>query len=340
VKKGRGYLRLNPEGRTEMKNNKLKQYVRTMLTVILIGGLALSGLWAGGAAEQAEAPSKGEIIVGSKIDTEGALLGNMIALVLEHDGFDVVDRIQTGATSVVRQAIISGEIDIYPEYTGNGFYLFSGETEADVWKQPQSAYEAVKKLDEDANNIIWLTPAPANNTWAIAVTGELAENNDLSTMDDLAQYISSGGDIKLAGSEEFVSSPAALPAFEDGYGFSLDENQLVVFSSGNTAVTEQAAARGTDGVNASMAYGTDGQLAALGLVVMKDTKGIQPVYEPAPIIRGEMLDAHPEIADLLEPVFQSLSLETLQSLNGRIAVNGEDPRSVAQDHLSQQGFLD
>jgi osmoprotectant transport system substrate-binding protein len=331
---------LNPEGRTEMKNNKLKQYVRTMLTVILIGGLALSGLWAGGAAEQAEAPSKGEIIVGSKIDTEGALLGNMIALVLEHDGFDVVDRIQTGATSVVRQAIISGEIDIYPEYTGNGFYLFSGETEADVWKQPQSAYEAVKKLDEDANNIIWLTPAPANNTWAIAVTGELAENNDLSTMDDLAQYISSGGDIKLAGSEEFVSSPAALPAFEDGYGFSLDENQLVVFSSGNTAVTEQAAARGTDGVNASMAYGTDGQLAALGLVVMKDTKGIQPVYEPAPIIRGEMLDAHPEIADLLEPVFQSLSLETLQSLNGRIAVNGEDPRSVAQDHLSQQGFLD
>jgi osmoprotectant transport system substrate-binding protein len=89
-----------------------------------------------------------------------------------------------------------------------------------------------------------------------------------------------------------------------------------------------------------MAYGTDGQLAALGLVVMKDTKGIQPVYEPAPIIRGVMLDAHPEIADLLEPVFQSLSLETLQSLNGRIAVNGEDPRSVAQDHLSQQGFLD
>lgn len=323
-----------------MKNNQLKQYVRTMLTVILIGGLALSGLWAGGAAEQAEAPSKGEIIVGSKIDTEGALLGNMIALVLEHDGFDVVDRIQTGATSVVRQAIISGEIDIYPEYTGNGFYLFSGETEADVWKQPQSAYEAVKKLDEDANDIIWLTPAPANNTWAIAVTGELAENNGLSTMDDLAQYISSGGDIKLAGSEEFVSSPAALPAFEEGYGFSLDESQLVVFSSGNTAVTEQAAARGTDGVNASMAYGTDGQLAALGLVVMKDTKGIQPVYEPAPIIRGEMLDAHPEIADLLEPVFQSLSLETLQSLNGRIAVNGEDPRSVAQDHLSQQGFLD
>jgi osmoprotectant transport system substrate-binding protein len=89
-----------------------------------------------------------------------------------------------------------------------------------------------------------------------------------------------------------------------------------------------------------MAYGTDGQLAALGLVVMKDTKGIQPVYEPAPIIRAERLDAHPGIADLLEPVFLSLSLETLQSLNGRIAVNGEDPRSVAQDYLTEHGFLD
>jgi osmoprotectant transport system substrate-binding protein len=333
------YGDMDLNGRTDMNKQNMKS-IRTLLIAVLVSLLALSGLWAGGAAEQSGAPGKGEIIVGSKIDTEGALLGNMIALVLEDGGFEVVDRIQTGTTSVVRQAIISGEIDIYPEYTGNGYYLFSGETEADVWKQSQSAYETVKKLDEDANNIIWLTPAPANNTWAIAVTGDLAGEHGLETMDDLAGFISNGGEIKLAGSEEFVSSPAALPAFEQGYGFSFDESQLVVFSSGNTAVTEQAAARGTDGVNASMAYGTDGQLAALGLVVMKDTKGIQPVYEPAPIIRAERLDAHPGIADLLEPVFLSLSLETLQSLNGRIAVNGEDPRSVAQDYLTEHGFLD
>jgi osmoprotectant transport system substrate-binding protein len=316
------------------------RHFRTVLAFTLILILSVSAVWAGGAGEEAETPSKSTITVGSKIDTEGSLLGNMIALVLEDAGFEVIDRIQTGATSVVRQAIISGEIDIYPEYTGNGYYLFSGETEAEVWKNAETAYRSVKQLDLDANNIIWLTPAPANNTWAIAVRGELAEREGLETMNDLAAFVKAGGQIKLAGSEEFVSSPAALPAFEEGYGFSLREEQLVVFSSGNTAVTEQAAARGTDGVNASMAYGTDGQLSALGLVVMTDTSGIQPVYEPAPIIRKEVLDADPEIADLLEPVFLSLNLETLQMLNGRVAVNGEDPRSVAEDYLLEHGFLD
>lgn len=317
---------------------------RRLAVFVLIGLLLLtSALFAGGSKESGGAmmsmEMKGPVTVGSKIDTEGSLLGNMIVVMLEDKGFNVVDRTQTGATSVVREAITSGEIDIYPEYTGNGYYMFSGQTDANLWKNAKSGYEKVKELDLKANNIVWLTPAPANNTWAIAVQGDLAAAENLKTLDDLAAYINAGGDFKIAGSEEFVSSEAALPAFEQGYGFSLNDNQLLVFSSGNTAITEQAAAQGTEGVNAAMAYGTDGQLAALGLVVMQDTRGIQPVYEPAPIIRKEVLDMYPEIADILDPVFQSLSLETLQELNARIAVNGEDPRTVAEDYLRSKGFI-
>jgi osmoprotectant transport system substrate-binding protein len=93
-------------------------------------------------------------------------------------------------------------------------------------------------------------------------------------------------------------------------------------------------------VNAAMVYGTDGGIAPAGLVVMEDDKGVQPVYQPAPIIRAEVLEAHPEIPDILAPIFSSLDLETLQELNGRIQIGGEPAATVARDHLTQAGFLD
>ncbi|MFW5995015.1 MAG: glycine betaine ABC transporter substrate-binding protein, partial [Spirochaetia bacterium] len=131
-----------------------------------------------------------------------------------------------------------------------------------------------------------------------------------------------------------------LPAFQDEYGFEFDDSELLVFSGGNTAMTIQAAAEQTDGVNAAMAYGTDGELASLGLEVLADTRGVQPVYEPAPIVREEVLEEYPEIRDVLEPVFEALSLEVLQELNARIAVDGEAAESVARDWLQSEGFLD
>jgi osmoprotectant transport system substrate-binding protein len=104
-------------------------------------------------------------------------------------------------------------------------------------------------------------------------------------------------------------------------------------------MTEKAAAEGTDGVNFAMAYGTDGNLAALGLWVLEDTFGVQPVYEPAPIIRQEVLNQFPEIATILAPVFTSLDLVTLQSLNAKIAVEGRAASEVAVEYLKAKGFL-
>jgi len=148
-----------------------------------------------------------------------------------------------------------------------------------------------------------------------------------------------GGEIKLAGSEEFVSRPDSLPAFEAAYGFHLEKEQLLILSGGNTATTEKAAARGTDGVNLAMAYGTDGQLAALGLVVLEDNMMVQPVYAPAPIIREEVLQETPSIEKLLKPVFESLDGPTLQRLNSSIAVEGREASSVAREYLQEAGFL-
>jgi len=280
----------------------------------------------------------GPVVVGSKIDTEGALLGKMIVKLLSAAGIPVTDKVGFGTTPVVRKAITAGELDIYPEYTGNGGFFFDG-TDPAVWKDGKKGYDTVKKLDFDKNGIVWLTPSPANNTWAIAVRKDVADANKLVTLDDMARFVNGGGAVKLAGSEEFISRADALPSFQKAYGFTLKNSQLLSLSGGNTALTEAAAARGTDGVNFAMAYGTDGSLFSLGLVVLTDTKGVQPVYEPAPIIRKDTLARYPAIDSILKPVFASLSLTTLQNLNARIAVNGENAESVAVDYLTKKGFL-
>ncbi|ESY58044.1 MULTISPECIES: ABC transporter substrate-binding protein [unclassified Mesorhizobium] len=302
-----------------------------MFSVNILAGAALAlGITA--------ASANAQVVVSSKIDTEGGVLGNIIQLVLNANNIKTTDRIQLGGTPVVRKAITAGEIDIYPEYTGNAAFFFE-KADDPVWKDAAKAYETAKKLDYDANKIVWLSPSPANNTWAIALRKEVAETNKLATLSDFGKYVAGGGTVVLAASAEFVNSAAALPAFQTTYGFTLKPEQLITLSGGDTAATIGAAANQTNGANAAMVYGTDGGIAPSGLVVLADDKGVQPVYQPAPIIREAVLKEHPEIETLLKPVFAKLDLVTLQELNGRVQVGGEPVKGVAEDFLKKNGFL-
>ena len=110
-----------------------------------------------------------QVVVSSKIDTEGGLLGNIIKLVLENNGIAVTDKIQLGGTPVVREAIAAGQIDIYPEYTGNAAFFFN-KADDPLWNDAAKAYEEAKKLDYDTNKIVWLSPAPANSSEASAIS--------------------------------------------------------------------------------------------------------------------------------------------------------------------------
>lgn len=152
------------------------------------GALALAALIS--LPLQAAEPVK----VGSKIDTEGALLGNMIQQVLESHGVKTINKIQLGTTPVVRGAIVAGELDIYPEYTGNGAFFFKDENDP-AWKNAQQGYEKVKRLDQEKHQLVWLTPAPANNTWTIAVRQDLAEKNKLTSLADLSRYLKQGANL-------------------------------------------------------------------------------------------------------------------------------------------------
>jgi osmoprotectant transport system substrate-binding protein len=276
--------------------------------------------------------------VASKIDTEGALLGQLILQTLQAAGIPVEDRLQLGSTQIVRRALLAGEVDLYPEYTGNGAF-FHGEEKNPAWKSLQGGFERIKALDQK-QRLVWLAPAPANNTWAIAVRKDLAAQHQLASLHDLARWLggASGGSFKLAASAEFVERPDALPAFQTAYGFKLRQEQILALAGGDTAVTIKAAAQRTSGVNAAMAYGTDGPLAALGLLVLADPLAVQPVYAPAPVVRAEVLARHPKMAELLAAVFATLDTTTLQTLNARIALEGQDARQVAAAHLRAKGL--
>ena len=276
--------------------------------------------------------------VGSKIDTEGALLGNLIVQVLEAGGIKTDNKLQLGNTKIVRGALVAGEIDLYPEYTGNGAFFHADEKNP-AWKKLEAGYERVKALDAEKNKLVWLPPAPANNTWAIAIRKDVASAQKLKSLADFGKWVAGGGKVKLAASAEFAERPDALPAFQAAYGFKLTQDQLLLLAGGDTAITIKAAAEQTSGVNAAMAYGTDGPVAALGLVVLEDPLGVQPVYAPAAVVRAEVLAKQPKIATLLAPLFKTLDTATLQRLNAQIALEGQDAKKVAAAHLKAKGLI-
>jgi osmoprotectant transport system substrate-binding protein len=309
--------------------------------VAALGGCSAPSSTPTGSTTSTPSAAKGPIRVGSKIDVEGPLLGQIMIAMLEKNGFTVQDNTRTGATDVVRKALLSGQIDMYPEYTANGILIFLQGQKIDpaVLKDATKTYNTVKQLDLQVNNVVWLQPAPANNTWTVALPKAFATANKIVSMADWAAYVNAGKTVKIVGSQEFFTSPAAMPAFEKAYGFKLKSSQIVALATGDTAVTEKAAAQGTNGANAAMAYGTDGTIAALGLVTLSDPKGAQPIYQPAPTVRKVIFDKYPELATILDPVFAKLDAPTLQKLNGQIAVDGKDAKTVAKDWLTSEGFL-
>jgi osmoprotectant transport system substrate-binding protein len=284
---------------------------------------------------------KGPITVGSKLDSEGQVLGQMMSLVLENAGFTVKRQIPTGNTFVTRKALLEGQIDLYPEYTGSAINNFFKDQKIPTGTAANASksFATVKTLDARLNKVTWLERAPANNTFAIAIPKALSDKEKLKTLLDFAKYVNAGGAVKLVGSQEFFERDDALPSFEKTYGFKLKTEQKIVLAGATTAQTEQAAAQGTNGANAAMAYGTDGALDALSLVVLSDPKGAQPVYQPAPTLRSEIAQKNPEIAKLLNPVFRGLTLPVLQNLNRQVDLEGKAPLEVARTYLKGKGFI-
>jgi len=285
----------------------------------------------------APALARDAVVVSSKLSSESAVLGHMIRLLLEANGIPTVDRMILAGTPIMRRALIAGEIDMYVEYTGNAAYFFNVATDP-AWKDLKLGYALGAKLDYQAHRIIWLTPANATNTWALAVREDIARPNKLATMSDFARWVSGGAKVVLACSAEFANS-STLRSLEKTYGFVLRPDQLIVLAGGDTSATIRAAAERTNSTNTAMVYGTDGSILAAHLAVLDDDRHDQPVYAPVPIIREAVLKAYPQIGPILKPLMDSFTQANLQELNARIQINGESPVSVAEDYLISLGML-
>ena len=308
-----------------MKLNKIIAML-LMLTMVLAG------------CSSSETSNKGPIAIGTMIDSEGAVLGNMMLLILEDNGFEVTDKIGLGTPDILRKALLGGEVDLVIDYTGSGQYYGAVADEA-TWSDPELGYEATRAFDLETNNLYWLTPAQANNTEMLAVKRSFAEENGLKTMSDFADYVNGGGQVKLICSASFAENTLGLLGYQTTYGFTLTGEQLIVLSHGNTAEMLKALDEGTDDVNVSLVYGTDGSLSEMDMIILEDPENVPPVYLPTPILRGEVADAYPEVKDLFTEVFESLDVTTLQGLNAKVAFKGEDAKEVAQAYLEEQGFL-
>jgi len=265
------------------------------------------------------------------------MIGEMIRLLLSAHGIQTVDRTKIGATPVVRKALLSGEVDLYVEYTGNAGFFFNLASNP-AWKDLQQGYELGARLDYAANHIVWLTPAKASNAWALAVRRDVALANNLKTMSDFGRWVAGGGKVVLACSAEFANA-GTLRSLEKTYGFTLRSDQLIVLAGGETSATIGAAAARTNGANTAMVYGTDGGIVAASLQILEDDRHDQPVYAPVPIVREAVLKSTPQIAAIVKPLMESFSRETLQQLNARVQIDGESEGSVAEDYLKAKGFL-
>ncbi len=312
------------------------------LTVFALSALMLVG----GLAFAQKYKNDTPIRVGSKQFAEQKILGKVIVEALRANGYQVIDKTNLGGTAVVRKALEQGEIDVYPNYTGTAISNWyrdipwaKASIPAGASGNPYESYAIVSSLDAALHDLVWLAPAPANNTYAFAVTDKFAKEHNLKTVQDLADYINNGGKVKIATGDEFAQRPDGIPAFEKTYGFKFKEGQELIIAGGTPAQTEQALANGSNGVNIAMAYATDGALKAYHEVILEDTKGAQPVFQPTPVFRGAVIRKYPEIVGILNPIWAKFTTVELQKLNAQVLVDGDSPDQVAKNFLKENGFI-
>jgi len=283
-------------------------------------------------ATQPPAEEKELIVVGSKEFTEQIILGQLAVLALQDAGYEVDDQTNLGGTSVNREALLAGEIDLYWEYTGTAWMAFLGHEEPIT--DPQECYDKVKAEDA-GNGLVWLDMAPFNNTYTLMMKQEKGQELGIKSISDLAAYINGGGDASLCTDQEFYARPDGFKGVEELYGFQFDEDQVIMMDPGLTYKALQ-----DDQCTTAMGFATDGRIPAFGFFNLEDDKQFFPVYNPAPVVRKEIMDQYPGVATVLNPVAQALTTEKMMELNKRVDIDEEDPVDVACDFLMSEGLVD
>ncbi|RMG65056.1 MAG: glycine/betaine ABC transporter substrate-binding protein [Calditrichaeota bacterium] len=275
------------------------------------------------------------VVIGSKMDTEGAILGYIQLVALQRAGLKVEDRIETGPTLIVRQALLAGEIDGYLEYTGTALVNFMGLQDRTVLTDPALGYRTIQRWDARHHQIVWLHPwSGINNTYTLLMKAEAARRLGLASISDLAAYLAGGRSFRLAADHEFAARPDGLAGLLHSYGLdSLPNLEIVQMDPG---LVYQALDQGS--VEAAIGYSTDGRIAALHLIRLRDDRHYFPVYNPTPTYRKAVLDRFPQIASILNKIAGRITADEITTMNYRHDVRLERARKLAEEWLNAHGF--
>jgi len=265
--------------------------------------------------------------VGSKNFTEEFILAELYAQSLEHAGLQIARKLNLGTTDIAMAALKRAEIDLYPEYTGTALLNVLHQPPI---SDPKRSYQLVKAAYEKQFGLVWLDPAPFNDTQALATTQAAAGRYALGKLSDVA---AKAGDLRLGAVPEFLTRADGLPGLQKRYGgFHFKQTKII-----DNGLKYEALEHGD--VDVVIAFSTEGRLKADSLVVLEDDKHFFPAYNVAPVVRKAALDAKPSIAPPLNKLAPLLTNDVMQNLN--LQVDGpqkREPADVARDFLKQNGL--
>ena len=309
----------------------MKKHLITGVTALAAGALLLSGC--SGSAGSASVGDELDGLtgqVGSKDFSEQYILAYITTELLNAHGADLEANVKLVGSANVRQALENGDFIGYWEYTGTSWITYNGNTTP--VKGAEAQFDAVKEADAE-KGIAWLDPAPLNNTYAFAVRADKAEELGVKTMSDVAALPAE--DQTFCIESEFSTRDDGWPGLKTAYGIDIPDSNVTMLDTG---VIYTATQKGDD-CNFGEVFQTDGRIPALDLVVMEDDEEFFPSYQGGFTIRQEVLDDHPEIADIIAEIAPLLTTEEMQKLNALVDVEGEDPEDVAIDWLEEQELI-
>ncbi|MFQ5776949.1 MAG: glycine betaine ABC transporter substrate-binding protein [Terriglobia bacterium] len=267
------------------------------------------------------------IVIGSKNFTEQVILAELLAQHIEaRTGLEVERKLNLGGTFICHQALRTGQLDLYVEYTGTALTAI---LKAGVVRDPEEAYRQVKESYARQFNVAWLAPLGFNDTFAIIVRGEDARRLNLTTITDVVPHAPQW---RAGSGHEFMERADGYRGLVEAYGLRFERPPLTL----QLGLLYRALKEGE--VDIVAGNSTDGVIDALGLVILQDDRRYFPPYDAAPVVRRETLERFPQLRQALSELAGKISEEDMRRMN--FAVDGEqrDVKEVVAEFLRRKGL--
>ena len=299
------------------------------------GGFVPTGKLAG-PVKDVKSLKGASVSVGSKNFSENVLLGKMAIILMQSAGANVTDLTNIPGSAAARQAMLDDRINAMWEYTGTGWITYLTHTKPIPDEEKQ--YTAVRDEDLKKNKLVWLPPAPMNNTYGFAITKKSFDKYKITKLSELKKV--PVADRTFCVESELINRPDGLKGMLEKYGVPLGSGSGVPqknLKTFQTGAIYDATAKGE--CTFGEVFTTDGRILALDLKVLDDDRNFFPKYNVSLVLTDDVAKKYPQIADLVKPVSEKLTNDVLLKLNAEIDVTGKEPAEVAYEWLKKEGFV-